>query len=74
MDLNRALDVVEAQAALMEARIETNGSWLTRGFLADDAFSPQSYLARARQQKDLRRALFALNELLVGQAAVTAVA
>jgi hypothetical protein len=60
MDLSQALSAVETRVALVESRIMVNEAWLTLGFLADDAFTPQGYLLRAECQQDLRRELAAV--------------
>ena len=65
VDLQQALAEVETRALSIEMAMKANSAWLTLGFLADEAFTPQSYVERAEQQRNLERALFALNELLL---------
>jgi hypothetical protein len=74
MDLGQALTDLEARAVLVEARIAANGSWLTTGFLADDAFTPQLYVERAAAQKHLLRELRALAEPLWSEGNLSAAA
>lgn len=66
MSFEDALQVVEERAALVEATIKSNEVWLTMGFLADDAFTPEFYLMRAECQKELRRELAAMTNGLQG--------
>jgi hypothetical protein len=66
MDLSQALLEVETRVALVESRIKANDAWLTFGFLADDAFTPQAYLLRAECQQELRRELAAVADWLPG--------
>jgi hypothetical protein len=67
MTLGEALAVVEARVALVEETIKANERWLTMGFLADDAFTPEFYLLRAECQKELRRELAAIAAGLDGE-------
>jgi hypothetical protein len=64
MDLSQAFSAVENRVVLVESRIEANDAWLTFGFLADDAFTPQAYLLRAECQQELRRELAAVADWL----------
>lgn len=64
MDLGQALATVEVRIALVESRLKANEAWLTFGFLADDAFTPEGYLLRAECQQELRRELAAVAEWL----------
>jgi hypothetical protein len=70
MDLNRALSVVEARAALAEV----NREWLSIGFLTDENFTPQEYIERARWQASLVRELNAVADAMAVEATLQAVA
>jgi hypothetical protein len=64
VELSHALQVVESRAALVEARVESNQVWLTLGFLSDQGFSPEAYLLRAECQKELRRELAEMTDIV----------
>ena len=64
IDLSQALSLVESRVSVVESRIKANDAWLTFGFLADDAFTPQDYLLRAECQQELRRELAAVADWL----------
>jgi hypothetical protein len=68
MDIGSTLAVVRTRAALVGRSVLANEGWLAGGFLADERFSPQSYLLRAERQKELQRALFAMTERLLTEA------
>jgi hypothetical protein len=71
MDLSQAFSTVENRVVLVESRIKANEAWLTFGFLADDAFTPQAYLLRAECQQELRRELAAVADWLPVEFATT---
>ncbi len=64
MDLTHALQLVESRAALVEARVESNQVWLTLGFLTDQGFSPEAYVMRAECQRELRRELAEMTDVV----------
>lgn len=74
MALGLELSVVQTHAALLGERVMANDGWLAGGFLADDRFTPQTYLVRAERQRELRRVLHAMTERLLVESALPFVA
>ena len=74
MQLDGELAVVQARAAGLGLRVVANDGWLVSGLLADATLNPRRYLALAEQEQALRRALLALTERLLNDAAVRTVA
>lgn len=72
--VERDLAMVQAEAARLGLRALASEGWLSGGFLADAAFTPQRYLDAAKRQQELQRVLFALTEALLTRAPLRPVA